>query len=246
VPAWGFDYAEIGARALVPFEDAGAFAAAKARLTESGTPIEALSGFVPASVPVIGPAVDWRQVRAYLDTTINRAAEIGVKVINWGSVQSRFVPPDWPLSRAWSQIEQVAGQITSLAEAAGVVVAIEAVNPREANVLFYLTEALQLAQTIGRPGLRVNVDYYHLVLQNEPLTHVQAVAGWIAHTHTSDDQRRLPGLGGWDQRPFFQALAEAGYAGRCSFEVRATSDPAFGEAARQSVWNLRALAASPK
>lgn len=237
---WGYDYAEIGARTLVPFDREPAFAVQKSRLIDSGISIEALAGFIPESVPVIGPTVDWGQVRGYVETVVSRAAEVGVRVINWGSVASRRVPPDWPMSRAWAQIEQAAGLIADAAEAAGVIVAIEAVNPREANILFYLTEAANLAQTIGRPCLRVNVDYYHCMKQNEPLAHIPAIAPYLAHAHTSDDHRQFPGLGEWDQRPFLRALRAVGYDERLSFEVHDPGNLPFAVAAQRSVAHLRA------
>jgi len=239
--SWGFDYAEIGARVVVPRENDRAFAAVKARLGDCTVPVEAMAGFIPGSVRIVGPSVDWGEVRGYLETTIGRAAEVGVKAINWGSAESRRVPPGWPMSRAWEQIERAADLIADLAAAAAVVVAVESVNPREANVVYYLTDALHLVQIVNRPSLRLNVDYYHLVKQNEPLEHIQVAAGWLAHAHTSDDERRFPCLGDWDQRPFLEALAEVGYDGRLSFEVRKTDNDAFADAARLSVQRLRAL-----
>jgi sugar phosphate isomerase/epimerase len=241
LPTWGYDYAEIGARALVPFEGDRAFTAVKSRLLDAGTPIEALAGFIPGTVRVVGPSVDWAAVRGYLETTIGRAAEVGVKAINWGSAESRRVPSGWPTSRAWEQLERVAGIIADLATSAGIVVAIEPVNPREANILFYVDEAIRLAQTVDRPSLRVNVDYYHVFKQNEPIERVAQAGAWIAHSHTSDDERRFPCLGGWDQRPFLEALLAAGYDGRLSFEVSKADKSTFADDAALSVRRLREL-----
>jgi sugar phosphate isomerase/epimerase len=238
---WGYDYAEIGATTLLPFENEATFAPRRAELRGCDVSIEALAGFIPGSVPVIGPTVDWNQVRGYLETTIGRAAEVGVRAINWGSVASRRVPESWPFSRAWEQIERASELIARIAETSGVVIAIEAVNPREANVLYYLTDALQLARIVNRPNLRLNVDYYHLVKQNEPLEHLALVAPWLAHAHTSDDERRFPTLGDWDQRPFLRALRSAGYDGRLSFEVRDPGDGHYADRAQTSVRQLRAL-----
>jgi D-psicose/D-tagatose/L-ribulose 3-epimerase len=240
---WGYDYAEIGGSTLVPFDDDRAFASIRAQLLEIGVPIEALAGFVPGSVPVIGPNVDHGQVRGYLETTIGRAAEVGVKIINWGSVVSRRVPDGWPMSKAWDQIERTAALIADVAATSGVTIAVEAVNPREANILFYLTEALNLARTIDRPNFRLNVDYYHLVKQNEPPEHLSAGASLLAHAHTSDDNRGFPGLGEWDQRPFLESLKEAGYDGRLSFEVRGAYSPTFADDAQRSVRLMRELQA---
>jgi len=164
-----------------------------------------------------------------------------VKALNWGSARSRWVPDVWPMSRAWQQIERAAEQIAALAAASEIVIAIEAVNPREANVLYYLTDALHLAKGVNHPSLRLNVDYYHLVKQNEEIEHIAKVADWLAHAHTSDDDRRFPALNGWDQRSFLRALAAAGYDGRLSFEVRDSGDGRFAENARTSVRRMREL-----
>lgn len=245
LPALGYDYAEIGSRVLLPFDSDGEFAPVRDRLRATGVPIEALSGFVPGSVKVVGPEVDWAGVRRYLETTIGRAAEVGVRVINWGSAESRRVPPGWPTSRAWEQLERAAGLVAELAARADVTVVVEAVNPRETNILYYLTDALQLVETIDQPSLKLIVDWYHCVKQNEPVEHVARVAPAIAHAHTSDDERRFPSLeGGWDQRPFLQALHAAGYDDRLSFEVRNRYGEAYPDVARESVARMRALAAA--
>jgi D-psicose/D-tagatose/L-ribulose 3-epimerase len=236
---WGYDYAEIGARVVVPFESDRTFADVKQRLVDTGTPIEAMAGFIPGSIRIVGPTVDQGQVRGYLETTISRAAEVGVKVINWGSAESRRVPPGWSMSRAWEQIERTAELIADLAEAAGIVVVVEPVNPREANILYYVTDALNLVQTINRASLRLLVDYYHVMKQNEPLEHVKAAADWLAHAHTSDDERRFPCLGQWDQRPFLGALVNAGYDGRLSFEVAKRDEAVYAEQAALSIGRLR-------
>jgi sugar phosphate isomerase/epimerase len=250
---WGYDYAEIGGSTLLPFESDSAFATVRRQLLECGVPIEALAGFIPGAVPILGPAVDPGQVRGYLETTIGRAADVGVKVINWGSVASRRLPEGWPMSKGWEQIERTAELIADLAAAAGVTIAVETVNPREANILFYLTEGVNLVETVNRPNLRLNVDYYHLYKQNEPPEHFAAAAPYLVHAHTSDNQRGFPGLGEWDQRPFLRSLKAAGYDGRLSFEVAGTLNltrtdapprgvtPEFAEAAKRSVALMREM-----
>ena len=127
----------------------------------------------------------------------------------------------------------VLGTVQPIGEIAAIV--------REANVLFYLVEAVNLVQTVNRPNLRLNVDYYHLYKQNEPPEHFTAAIPYLAHAHTSDDQRGFPGLGDWDQRPFLRSLKAAGYDSRLSFEVRDNGTARFAEAARMSVRLMRDL-----
>jgi sugar phosphate isomerase/epimerase len=87
----------------------------------------------------------------------------------------------------------------------------------------------------------LNVDYFHLVRQNEPDEHVSLAAPWLIHAHTSDDNRGFPALGGWDQRRFLRMLRAAGYDGRLSFEINGTLTPAFADAAQRSVARMREL-----
>ena len=239
--AWGYDFAEIGGSTILPFENDRAFAVVRDQLGDADIPIEALAGFIPGSVPIVGPSVDSGQVRGYLETTISRAAELGVTVINWGSATSRRVPDGWPMSKAWGQIERTAELIADIAATSGVAIAVEAVNPREANILFYLIEAVNLVQTVNRSNLRLNVDYYHLCKQNEPPEHFTAATPYLIHSHTSDEERGFPALGEWDQRPFLRSLKTAGYDGRLSFEVRGALSPEFAKNARRSVHAMRVL-----
>jgi len=70
---------------------------------------------------------------------------------------------------------------------------------------------------------------------------IAQAAGWLAHAHTSDDQRGFPCLGAWDQRPFLQALVGAGYDGRISFEVARRNTSSYAADARASVQRMRDL-----
>jgi sugar phosphate isomerase/epimerase len=105
--------------------------------------------------------------------------------------------------------------------------------------VYYLRDALHLAQVVNRPRIRVLADYYHMVKQDEPLEHLLEAGAWIHHAHTSGDHRQFPHPEGYDQRRFLQYLKRAGYGGRLSFECRATED--FDRQARQSVEYVRNL-----
>jgi sugar phosphate isomerase/epimerase len=120
---------------------------------------------------------------------------------------------------------------------------IEPINPRECNVIYYVTDGVLLASSVGRPEIRVLADFFHMSLQSEPLAHLEAARGWLGHTHTSGPERYFPLPGQpWDQRAFLSALRASGYDGRVSVEswtVRPGST--FAEDARESAAYLRGL-----
>lgn len=240
---WGYDYAEIGARTVVPFEPDAAWHARRRQLEDTGVPITHLAGFIPAEARFVGPDVDWGRVRGYLETCIGRAAEVGVRVFNWGSPQSKSVPAGWPYSKAFEQIERAAHLIADVMAPLGCTAAIEAINPRECNVIYYLTDAVQVAATVNRPQIRLNADYFHMALQNEPWEHVDAARGWLAHAHTSGPDRHFPKPDDpWDHAAFLRALRRIGYDRALSFECsRIPLGADYAEEARAGVAYIRAL-----
>lgn len=235
----GYDYADIGSNTLLPFAPESEFASVRERLRSAPIRAEALGGFMPSTLKVVGPAVDWSRVRDYLEVTLGRAAEVGVEVVNWGSAASRLVPEGFSHARAFEQLEQFCELVNGIAERNRLTIVIEAINPLECNIVYYVRDAVHLAKVVDLPRIRVLADYYHMVKQNEPLEHLLEAGAWLQHAHTSDDHRHFPCPEGYDQRRFLQYLKRAGYGGRLSFECRATED--FETEARRSVEYVRHL-----
>jgi sugar phosphate isomerase/epimerase len=230
----GYDFVERGASALLPFEDAAAWAPARDRIQSAPLPTEALAGFIPAHLKVTGPEVNRAALQRYLEAVIGRAAEIGVEVINWGSAASRLVPDGWPMATAWAQLEEFCHQMADVARGSGVTIVIEPVCLDETNILHYLGEAYALALRVDRPEIRCLVDYYHMERQGEHLTGILLAAPWLLHAHTSGPDRQCPAPG-WTQHLFLRALREAGYDRRLSIEARGCDD----EALRVALAHLR-------
>jgi hypothetical protein len=54
----GYDYADIGASTLLPFAPEREFAPIRERLRGAPVRAEALGGFIPGNLKVVGPTVD--------------------------------------------------------------------------------------------------------------------------------------------------------------------------------------------
>jgi len=94
-----------------------------------------------------------------------------------------------------------------------VTVVIEPLNKKDCNVL----------TTVA--ALRLLVDAYHLLLDDDSLEDIVRNGDLLAHVHIATVPNRLPpGAEACDLGPFFDALVRAGYDGRVSFEGR-VSDP---------------------
>lgn len=241
--AWGYDYVEIHAALLLPLEPDDRWPTRKRELQDTGQLLSNLCNFIPAEARFVGPDVDWGRTRAYLETCIGRGAEVGVKVFNWGSPASKSVPWGWPYSKAFEQIERAAHLIADVCQANDAICVIEPVNPRELNVIYYVSDGAMVAETIGRPEMRSLADFFHMSLQNEPLEHLEIARKWLAHCHTSGPDRLFPLPGQpWDQRAFLAALRAIDYDQRLSIESwRPREGSTYARDAEESVRYLRQL-----
>jgi D-psicose/D-tagatose/L-ribulose 3-epimerase len=240
---WGFDFLEIGARAVLPFDGDAAWNAKRPELEDVGLPTTHMAGFVPAEVPLVGPQVDLVRFRDYIDTVVGRAAEVGVRTYNWGSAVAKNVPDGFPYSKAFEQLEREAHVIADALERHGGRCAIEPINPLECNIVYYLTDGMLLAKSVGRASIGVNADYYHMALQNEPLEHVERIKAFLFHTHTSGPNRHFPKPSDpFDHAAFMRALKQVGYDQTMGFECSRTPPGAdYAEEARAGVRYIRQL-----
>ena len=244
---WGYDFVEIFAELLKPLEPDSVWPSRRRELEDTGAALTNLCAWIPGEARYVGPNADWGRARAFVETSVGRAAEVGVRVFNWGSPNSKSIPDGWPISKAFEQIERAAHMIADVVAAHDAICVIEPINPRECNVIYYVTDGVLLARSVERPQIRVLADFFHMSLQNEPLDHLEAARGWLGHTHTSGPERYFPLPGQpWDQRAFLRALAASGYDGRVSVEswtVRPGST--FDRDAAESAAYLKGLIAQP-
>jgi sugar phosphate isomerase/epimerase len=220
----GFDYVELGFRALSPLEDDATFASTLDRILTAPLRAEALSAFIPPFVPlsVVGPSVDRVGLRRYAETMLTRANQVGGKVVTVGIARARTIPEGFPAQKAREQFRDFLSLVADLAAARGLIVGLEALNREETNLVTTIPEALAMIRETSRPSLRLTLDYYHLHSDDEPLGDVEAAGDLVAHAHTADAGRRPPGTEGTDQLAFLQALRTIGYDDRLSMECRFT------------------------
>src|SRR5579862_4757449 len=121
----GYDYIELAAAGdLIPDDDATAWAQKRRAIEAMPLPVEAFNSFVRAG-KIVGPEADPARLRRYVDRALTRAAEVGGKIIVFGSAGARNVPEDFPREEAERQILAFLGWCADASERTGVLVCIE-------------------------------------------------------------------------------------------------------------------------
>ncbi len=214
----GYDFCELPARAVLPFEDDAAALPTLRALDAAPLRAESFNVLIPPQLPMVGPAADPAALRTYLRRAFSRMARIGGEVAVLGSGGARRIPDEMPRSDALDQLADTLRLAADEAGQAGIELALEHLNQGESNVFTSLEECRSFIVERNIAGLRVLADLHHLELEHEPLQSVIVAAPLLAHVHVADGGRRAPGQGGYDYAGFMTVLHTAGYDRRISAE----------------------------
>jgi sugar phosphate isomerase/epimerase len=168
---------------------------------------------------------------------LERIEEVGGTTVVFGSGGARRVPDDYPEDEARTQLVYFGNM---LADYAGdLTIAVEPLEPAGCNILNTIAETAQYVREVGRPGVRLLADSYHMDAQQDPWESIAESGDILAHVHCCDRKRLPPGQGEADLPGFFEALCKGGYEGRISVECNL---PDFESDARKALETIKDLA----
>lgn len=217
--AFGYDYIELSLRDLAVLPEP-ALATVTSRLRRSGLACEVCNNFFPPEIRLTGPAADLTAALRYAEHALATAARVGASVVIFGSSGARNVPAGFPLAEAWLQLRTLLIALAPLAARHRITIAIEHLNRGESNILNSVAEGWRMAQEVAHPHVRLLIDAYHLLVENEPLAILAQVSPAIAHVHVAQGIDRIfPSGHDSALAAFFTALRSTGYAHRCSVEA---------------------------
>ena len=216
----GLDYLEANVSGfLMPEKSDEEFAANKALAATIVPPIYSANGFFPGDIKVTGPNADPKRAVRYSQTALKRAAALGIRILVLGSSGSRTIPEGFDRGEAEKQFVDFLKAIAPAAEEAGVIVALEPLQPKETNFINSVREGAQIAREAGSPNICVIADLFHMARVNEGPDAIIESADKLVHCHIAEvEERTAPGVKGDDFTPYFEALKAIKYTGRISFE----------------------------
>jgi len=222
----GFDFIEGSVGSLLtPSKSDEEFEAAISKI-DRVLPIRSCTGFIPGSLPVVGPSVNREALLQHARITFQRAHRLGISYIVFGSGGARKIPDGFDPARAREQFIELARAMGPLAQDAGVTIVLEPLNRSETNFFHTVAEGIELVDAVGHPNVQLLADIYHMQRENEGPESLLRAGARLRHCHIAEKRNRTPpGTEGDDFRPFFRALKQIGYRGGISIEGRWSKDP---------------------
>ncbi len=161
-----------------------------------------------------------KRTAAYLRDLIRLCADLGGKIMVFGSPQQRNLPEGISQQQGVQFALEVFGSIVPDLKASGVVLALEPLTADETNFLLTAEDTVDLIDQLGSEQIRLILDCKAMSAEKHPVRDlVDTYQPWLVHFHANDPNRQGPGFGKLDFKPIFKALSRIEYEGWVSVEV---------------------------
>jgi len=180
-----------------------------------------------------------RKTADYLMALADFCADLGGKVMVFGSPKQRNVHPGLSSEQAWQLALETFRLVLPHLERQQITLCLEPLAPQETNFITTAREARELIQEISHPNFRLHLDVKAMSSEGRPIPEiVKENADLLGHFHANDPNLGGPGFGEVDFAPILAALREIGYPGYVSVEVFDFT-PGAETIARESLRYLR-------
>ena len=202
------------------------------------TPIYAFNIFIPGELKVVGPNVDEATVLSYVEKVMQRLSQTKTRVVVWGSGGSRSLPEGWDKKEAFRQIIAMGKKIAALGQKYDITVAMESLNTTECNFITSVKESLYVVKKVNHPNLRLTIDIYHMLKDNEDPKIIYKTKNYLFHVEIAEREgRTAPGVAGTDFRPYLLPMAKNGYANKIIIEAYYDDLSAIGKMTKAYLQN---------
>jgi len=192
----------------------------RARLDAAGIDV-VTSTVLSERTDITSPDPDVRAAGvAYLRHCVDVTAELGSPQLSgviYGMHGKR--PHHRPHSQDWEWAADCLADIADHAAHCGLAIGLEPVNRYESPLLNTCEQAVELADMVGAPNVRIHLDTYHMNIEEKGFgVGIVAAREHLKYIHLSESDRGTPGLGNvhWDD--VFAGLRAIGYDGRLAME----------------------------
>ena len=229
IKQWGFDGVEV---ARFSFDNFPARLIREAARNE-GLEVTFCSALTGDLSLVSGDPAVRQRAFDFVRQGIETAAEIGSPVL----VGPFLAPVGQLLGRRpnddeWKRAVEGLTQLAPICREHNVTLALEPLNRFETYMMTTAADARRLCDEVHDPYIGVLFDTFHANIEEKHAAHaIRTLGPHIAHVHTCENDRGIPGSGHVAWNEVFPALLEAGYDGWCVIESFGSAIPEIAAAA---------------
>jgi len=158
--------------------------------------------------------------RDYLIDQVHFCADVGGKVMIFGSPKQRSLVEGLTREAAWERAARTYSEVMPAAQDRGVTICFEPLAPELTDFINTADEAREFIRTVNHPNFRLILDVRAMSTEEKPTPQIiRESAGILRHVHSNDDNDLGPGMGSQDYDGIAAALRDIDYAGYLSVEI---------------------------
>lgn len=191
------------------------------------------AGYGPGADENLGSsdaAVTEHAIRFYTDI-LKKLEFLNIHTLG-GGIYS-YWPVDYtrPVDKAgdWSRSVANVRKVGKIAQECGVDYCLEVLNRFEGYLINTCAECRAFVEEVDVPSVKIMLDTFHMNIEEDSMTEAILLAGdKLGHFHVGENNRRLPGKGGFPWYEIGMALRAIGYRGNVVMEPFVTSGGTVG------------------
>lgn len=161
-----------------------------------------------------------QKTRDYLAHLIDFSADLGGKILVFGSPKQRKILPEISREDAWKHTVDTLGALGPKAKERGVMICLEALEAALTNLLNTNAEIRKMVSDVNHTAIQMMLDVRSMCTEPIPVPqNIRECKGLFHHFHANDPNMLGPGFGKVDFKPIFATLKELGYHGYVSVEI---------------------------
>jgi len=156
----------------------------------------------------------------YLEDLVNFCADVGGKVIIFGSPKQRSLMDGVSYSQAFEFARSVFEKTMARCELQDVTICMEPLTHLETDFCHTTAQAVDLIEAVDHPNFQLILDTKAMTFElDSRAALIKKYAHYLKHFHANDENLHGPGFGDVDFAPIFEALKSIGYEDYVSVEV---------------------------
>ena len=213
----GFDFVEFPLREIAALSEDDFL-----RLLDLKIPCLVCNIFFP-DMPLVGPNHNKKEIFAYTEKALSRAARLGVKKVVLGSGSARTAPKGYDITDAMNDLRKLLEYLNNNSK--GITICLEPLNRTETNTIIIYETAV--AMTYDLDNIKITFDLYHALMENRPSSDILLAPEKLGHLHIAYSEERLvpsPNDNMSAYTSFAKAVKQSGYNETISIEGSLKSD----------------------
>jgi hypothetical protein len=155
------------------------------------TPIRAAHSLIPATLPITGPDANLPALRLHVQTTCERAAQLGVRIITLSSPDALRTPEGFDAKQAKSQVLDFLRTALPFFARHQIMLVAGVNPPDQSNVMTTLPEVLQYIWQIDHPWFQCLLDLGFASSRLITMEQVKDALLWIRHVYVPGPSSEL-------------------------------------------------------